>query len=298
MSNKIIELGNKLKSKIFLNYNVGKHTWFRAGGNAKIFAIVENNLELEIILNEINNENFYILGSGSNLLIRDIGFDGAIIKLGKEFNTINKSEDKIEVGSSVLDVNLSKFALKQGIEGFEFFSGIPGSVGGAVKMNAGCYGHETKDIIKYIEIYDHKLQKKIINKDKLNLNYRSSDLKDTQIILKVIFNLKYGDQNMIKEKIINIKEKRLLSQPIKYKTSGSTFKNPTKMYAAKLIEEAGCKGMKYGNAIVSNQHANFLINRGGATATDIENLGKLVIDKVYKKFNIILDWEIKIIGDQ
>jgi len=297
MSDKILELSDKLKSKIYLDYNVGKHTWFRTGGNAKIFAIIENNFELEIILNELNNENFYVLGSGSNLLIRDTGFNGVIIKLGKEFNSVNIIENKLEVGASVLDINLSKFALKHGIEGFEYFSGIPGSVGGAVKMNAGCYGSETKEILNSVEFYNKKLQKQNKNKENLNLTYRSSNIKDNEIISKVTFNLKYGDSNIIEHKMIDIKEKRLSTQPIKNKTSGSTFKNPKNLFAARLIEEAGCKGMEYGNAVVSNQHANFLINKGRATATDIENLGKQVVDKVYKKFNIILEWEIKIIGD-
>ena len=297
MSDRILKLSDKLESKIYLDYNVGKHTWFRTGGNAKIFAIIENNYELEIILNEINNDKFYILGSGSNLLIRDTGFNGVIIKLGKEFNSVNIIENKLEVGASVLDINLSRFALKHGIEGFEYFIGIPGSVGGAVKMNAGCYGSETKQILNSIELFNKKLQKKNKYKENLNLTYRSSNIKDNEIISKVTFNFKYGDSNIIKRKMIDIKEKRLSSQPIKNKTSGSTFKNPKNLYAAKLIEEAGCKGMEYGNAVVSNQHANFLINKGKATATDIENLGKHVIDKVYKKFNIILDWEIKIIGD-
>ena len=297
MSDKILELSDKLKSKIYLDYNIGKHTWFRTGGNSKIFIIIENNFELEIILNELNNENFYVLGSGSNLLIRDTGFNGVIIKLGKEFNSVNIIENKLEVGASVLDINLSKFALKHGIEGFEFFSGIPGSVGGAVKMNAGCYGSETKEILNSVEFYNKKLQKQNKNKENLNLTYRSSNIKDNEIISKVTFNLKYGDSNIIQHKMIDIKEKRLSTQPIKNKTSGSTFKNPKNLFAARLIEEAGCKGMEYGNAVVSNQHANFLINKGRATATDIENLGKQVVDKVYKKFNIILDWEIKIIGD-
>ena len=297
MTDKILELSDKLVSKIYKDFNVGKHTWFRTGGDAKIFAIIENNFELEIILNEINNENFYVLGSGSNLLIRDAGFNGIIIKLGKEFNSVNIIENKLEVGASVLDINLSKFALKHGIEGFEYFSGIPGSVGGAVKMNAGCYGSETKQILDSIEFYNKKSQKKNKNKENLNLTYRSSNIKDNEIISKVTFNLKYGDSNIIQHKMIDIKEKRLSTQPIKNKTSGSTFKNPKNLFAARLIEEAGCKGMKYGNAVVSNQHANFLINKGSATATDIENLGKQVIDKVYKKFNIILEWEIKIIGD-
>ncbi len=297
MSNKILELADKLKSKIYFDYNAGKNTWFRTGGNSKIFAIIENNFELEIILNEINNENFYIIGSGSNLLIRDNGYNGTLIKLGKGFNSIDINDNKLEVGASILDINLSNFALRQNIEGFEFYSGIPGSIGGAVKMNAGCYGSETVDVINSIEICDRFGQRRIITKDKLNLTYRSSNINKTDIITKALFNFNYGDQNLIKDKINNIKKKRLDSQPIKNKTSGSTFKNPKNLYAAKLIEEAGCKGTNFGDAFVSDQHANFLINRGKASATDIENLGKSIIEKVYKKFNIELEWEVKIIGE-
>lgn len=297
MSNKLLEFTKKLKSKFFFDHNIGKYTWFRTGGNAKIFAIVENSTELEIILNEINNDNFFILGSGSNLLVRDNGYNGTILKLGKGFNSINIKDNRLEVGASILDINLSNYALKNSIEGFEFYSGIPGSIGGAVKMNAGCFGSETKDIIDSVEIYNKFYEKKIIKKNDIKLNYRSSNIANEEIITKVIFEFNYGKKNLIKEKIDNIKKKRNSSQPIKNKTSGSTFKNPNNFYAAKLIEEAGCKGINYGDAFVSNQHANFLINKGKATASDIESLGKLIIEKVYKKFNIKLDWEVKIIGD-
>ncbi len=296
MTENLFKISNKLNSKFFFDYNLGKYTWFRTGGNAKIFIIVENENELEIILNEIQNDNFYILGAGSNLLIRDSGFNGTIIKLGKGFNCLEIIEDKLKVGASVLDINLSNFALKNNIEGFEFFSGIPGSIGGAIKMNAGCFGSETKDRIESIQVYN-KLEKENINKKNLNLTYRSSNIKNTQIILKAFFKITYGKSNEIKEKMQNIKTKRLSSQPIKNRTSGSTFKNPLNLHAAKLIQEAGCKGIKYGDAFVSEKHANFLINNGNATASDLENLGKLVIEKVYDKFDIKLDWEVKIIGD-
>ncbi len=291
------KIANKLKSKIYFNYNIGKLTWFRTGGNAEVFVVVENSAELEIILNELSSSNFYILGAGSNLLIRDNGFKGTIIKLGKDFNKYKIFENKLEVGANILDVNLSNFALKNNIEGFEFFTGIPGSVGGAIKMNAGCYGSETKDIVHSIEVYKDNCERTIINKSNLNLKYRSSNIKKNQIISKAIFNINYGNARDIKEKMVYIKKKRLSTQPIKNKTSGSTFKNPKNLFAAKLIEESDCKGMNYGDAIISNQHSNFIINRGSATATDIENLGKLVIDKVFNKFNIKLSWEIKIIGD-
>ena len=168
MSNKLLEFTKKLKSKFFFDHNIGKYTWFRTGGNAKIFAIVENSTELEIILNEINNDNFFILGSGSNLLVRDNGYNGTILKLGKGFNSINIKDNRLEVGASILDINLSNFALKNNIEGLEFYSGIPGSIGGAVKMNAGCFGSETKDVISCVEIYNNFSEKKIIKKMILN----------------------------------------------------------------------------------------------------------------------------------
>ena len=297
MDNNLLKIISKLKSKFYFDYNIGKLTWFRTGGNAKIFILVENSEELEIILNEIKDETYYVLGSGSNLLIRDKGFNGIVLKLGKGFNIFNIIENKLEVGASILDINLSNFALKNNLEGFEFFSGIPGSIGGAVKMNAGCFGSETKDKLDSIEIYNSNFEKEIIRRKDINLEYRSSSIKNNQIITKVKFNINFGKSKDIKEKMEIIKEKRLSSQPIKYKTSGSTFKNPPNLFAAKLIEETGCKGLMYGDAIVSHKHANFLINKGNATASDLENLGKIIIEKVYKKFSVKLNWEVKIIGE-
>ncbi len=205
MFKNLSKISNKLKSNIYFDYNIGRLTWFRTGGKAKLFAIVENSYELEIILNEIKNFNFYILGAGSNLLIRDKGFNGAIIKLGKGFNTNKIIENKLEVGASVLDINLSNFALKNNIEGLEFFSGIPGSVGGAIKMNAGCFGSETNDKLESIEIYNRNFEKKILKKEEINLRYRSSDINNDQIISKAIFEINYGKNNEIKDKMKNIK---------------------------------------------------------------------------------------------
>ena len=298
MFDNITKISEKLKSKFYYDFDIGKLTWFRTGGKAKIFIIVENSEELEIILNEIKNLKYYILGAGSNLLVRDKGYSGIIIKLGKGFNTIKKIEDKIKIGASNYDNQLAIYAMNNNLKGFEFFSGIPGTIGGAIKMNAGCYGLETKKNLHSIEDYDSLRNKKILKSENLDLEYRSSNIKHNQIISSALFNFEYGNKKDIQRDIQKIKMKRSATQPISDKTSGSTFKNPSNNFAAELIEKSECKGLQFGDASISLKHANFIINNGNAKASDIENLGKLVIDKVLKKFGIILDWEIKIIGDK
>ena len=297
MFDKLININNKIKSKIFLDYDVGKLSWFRTGGKSKVFIIVENEEELEMLINYVADFNYIIIGAASNILIRDNGFDGIIIKLGKGFNNIKINEDYLCVGASILDINLSKFAKNNLIKNFEFYSGIPGTIGGAIKMNAGCFGSETKDILNKVTYIDSLGKKNNVNASKLNLKYRSSNLRDTDIVTSAEFNISYGKLSNIEKKINFINLERKNKQPLKEKTSGSTFKNPSNHFAAKLIEKAGCKGLESGDAIVSLQHSNFLINKGNATASDIEELGKKIIDRVFKKFNILLDWEIKIVGD-
>ena len=297
MKKKILEISKNLKSKFFFDYEIYNSTWFRTGGIADCYCIVNDEEELVKILNQIDNIPYFIIGAGSNLLIRDGGFKGLIIKLGKNFNTIELTNKSLNVGASILDINLSKFAFSNSIKNFEFFSGIPGSVGGAIKMNAGCFNSETKDFLKNITIINNLGQKKIINSSELQFSYRESSLDKTDVVISAEFEVQKGEKEAIQEKLNKIRDIRKKTQPIKFKTSGSTFKNPKGYYAAKLIEESGCKGLKNGGAIVSDIHSNFIINFDNATATDIENLGKIIIEKVYKKFGITLDWEIKIIGD-
>lgn len=299
MIDNIKKIDKKLKSEFYYNYETSKRVWFKAGGNALVYCFVNNQEELEIILNNIGDMNFEIIGAGSNILIRDKGFDGIIIKLGKEFNEIVlKKNNILEVGAGLLDINLAKYAKKNKIKNFEFYSGIPGTIGGAIKMNAGCYGYETKNIIQNIEIINSNLERKTLSKNEINLTYRNSSLKKNEIVTKAIFDCFYGDIEEIEKINKKIKIERENSQPLKTKTSGSTFKNPKNFYAAKLIEDAGCKGMRVGGVYVSEKHSNFLINDNNATASDIENLGSRIIDIVYNKFNIKLEWEIKIIGNK
>ena len=296
MKNQIKKLSKKLNSKFFFDYDMSKNTWFRTGGKADVYCLVCNLNELQIILNEIQGFPYEVIGAGSNLLIRDKGFNGILLKLGKEFNKINITDQYIDVGASILDINLSKFAEINNIKNLEFYSGIPGSIGGAIKMNAGCYGSETKDVVKEISIMNDKGN--IVNyaKDKIFFDYRQSNFPKNSIIISAKFDSVHGDKEEIKNRIKNIKKMRENSQPIKSKTSGSTFKNPKNNFAAKLIDQSGCKGLRVGDAVVSDKHANFLININNASATDIEDLGSIIMERVYKKFNINLEWEIKIIG--
>ena len=296
MINTIKKLSEKLKSKFYFDFDTSKIVWFRAGGKARVFCLVYNEEELEIILNHIGNADYQIIGAGSNILIRDKGYQGIIFKLGKNFNKIKLQEYFVEVGAGILDINFAKFTKINNIKDFEFYSGIPGTIGGAVKMNAGCYGYETKNCIRNVKTINSKGEFNILTKKKLNLSYRNSHLPDGDMVLSAQFNYSYGDKEEILKKTNEIKLKRERSQPIKSKTSGSTFKNPKDNHAAKLIEMSGCKNLNIGDAYVSDRHANFLINTDKATATEIEQLGNKIIDKVYSKFNIILDWEIKIIG--
>ena len=296
MHSLINKIQSNIKSNIFLDYNMRKSTWFRAGGNALGYVIVNSISDLKTIISYSDQIKYYIVGVGSNLMVRDGGFNGLIIKLGKNFNKIKINKNTLSVGAGVLDVNLAKFALKNLIKDFEFFSGIPGTIGGAIKMNAGCYGSQTADNLKRILVINNLGKIKYLTKDELELKYRSSNLTDELIVLKADFSFKYSSASEIIEKKNYIKFKRESSQPIKEKTSGSTFKNPYGEYAAVLIEKAGCKGMRNGGASVSAIHSNFIINNGEATALDIENLGKQIIKQVQEKFDITLDWEIKIIG--
>ena len=292
------KITKNLKSKFFFDYNISNSTWFRTGGKVDLFCIVFDEHELKIILNNLKDEiPIFVIGMGSNVLIRDGGFRGLIIKLGKSFNILNIKNNIVVAGASILDSNLSKYAYYLSLQGLEFFSGIPGSLGGAVKMNAGCYGRETQDVLEEVSIISKEGTKKTLTNKDLGFSYRYSKLTDNDIVTSVKFKGELGEKKEIGLKIKEIKLMREKSQPLRNKTGGSTFKNPTGQFAASLIEQADCKGMIFGGAAVSTKHSNFLINLGNATAKDIETLGKKVQERVMEKLNILLEWEIKIIGD-
>ena len=252
-----------LNGKLYFNFNLASHTWLKTGGNADIFFIPEDVNDLRKFLKSIkNNLPFYILGAGSNTLFRDFGFDGVVIKLSKNFDYVKFINDKeFKVGAATNCIKLARFLAKNYATGLEFFSGIPGSIGGAIKMNAGAYGNETSKLLTKIKLLDSKdgKIKEILPKD-YKMQYRQTSFPDEYIFLEATF--KYIKNNNISDNLKKINElvsRRELTQPIQEKTSGSTFKNPLHKKAWKLIQESGCKNYKSGKAQLSSIHSNFII---------------------------------------
>lgn len=264
-----------------LNEPMKEHTTFRVGGNAEVFVTVNNEDQLKSVLDfvKINNINYFILGKGSNLLVSDSGISGAVITLDGDFNTLELVDDcTIRAGAGVPLIKLCTFALENSLSGLEFAYGIPGSVGGAVYMNAGAYGGEIKDAIFDAEcIKDGTVVK--IPAENLQLGYRTSVFKTcNSIITRAEFRLKKADREVIREKMNDLMGRRKDKQPLDYPSAGSTFKRPEGAFAGTLIESCGLKGFSVGDAQVSEKHAGFVINRGNATASDIN----AVIDYVQK----------------
>jgi len=281
------------------NYKLDKLNWFNVGGEADYLFKPKNESELASFLKYAKGQiAFEVIGVGSNMIIRDGGYRGVIIKLGKEFKSINLLENnKISVGCANLDINVANFALAENISGLEFLSGIPGSIGGAVAMNAGAYGKEFKEVMCNVEGFDDMGNKIILSNSDMNYGYRFSNPIKKIIYSSVILQGSRGYREDIAAKMKIIREERELSQPVRAKTSGSSFKNPKGMKAWELIDKAGCRGLEIGGAKMSEKHCNFMINTGNATAKDLEDLGKEVVNKVWQKFFVKLEWEVKIIGD-
>ncbi len=288
----------KVSGIIKKDFNLASLTWFKVGGKAEIFFIPKNKEDLINFLKKIDKDApLKILGAGSNILVRDGGIRGVTISLVKSFSNISYlNNQKVYVGAGVNCIKLSRESASKSLEGLEFLSGIPGTVGGAIKMNAGAYGYETSDVLEKIVTVDRYGEIKEYDKEDLKMSYRKNSLNKNQIIIQALFKCKKGKKYIIQNNIKEFKKRREETQPIKLKTSGSTFKNPIQIKAWKLIKQSGCSNLKKGGAEVSSLHSNFLVNQGVAKAKDVEDLGKLIISKVKKKFGIKLNWEIKIIG--
>lgn len=283
------------------DYDISKVSWFQAGGTAEMFFKPQTKQELKDFLEFCPQEvPIFTFGVGSNIIIRDGGIRGVVIRLGREFALCEiKTKDTIYAGAACLDVNLAQFAMQNSLSGLEFFSGIPGTIGGAVKMNAGAYGVETKDVLIESYAYDLAGNYHVISAADMDFSYRHSNPKQKDLIfIGALFKVHAGKQDEIKERMEEIARKREDSQPIREKTGGSTFKNPDNKKAWQLIDEAGCRGLNLGEAMISEKHCNFLINTGNARASDLENLGDLVKKKVKEKTGVELKWEIKLVGEK
>ena len=284
-----------------INHNVQlkKYNWFNLGGTAKKFLKPKNISDLVNFLSNKNNisQKIHILGAGSNTLFRDGGFDGTIIKLGNEFGNIKILNDgNLEVGAACLDKKVANFALENSLKDLEFLSCIPGSIGGTVSMNSGCYGHEISKLIISVEVLTLDGKLKNFKKNQIKFFYRGSDFGEPVIILNTKLKAVKGNKDEIQNIQNKFIDQKKNTQPSRIKTCGSTFKNPDGKKAWKLIKQSGCTNLSFGGAKLSDQHCNFFINDGNATAKDIEMLIESVKNKVYSKTGIKLDLEIKIVG--
>lgn len=290
----------KIRGEYRENYPLAKATWFGVGGNADVLFRPADEKDLsDFLKNKPKNIKAECFGVFSNIIIRDNGYRGVIIRLGREFANISvENENTIRCGAGVLDGNLARFAAEHSISGLEFFIGVPGTIGGAIAMNAGAYGTETKDVLVSAKAVDENGNITEITNQEFDFKYRSHSLGKKLIFTSAILKGVTGEKEKILEKMKDISSSREDTQPVRTKTGGSTFKNPEGSKKAwQLIDEAGCRGLKIGGAIVSEKHCNFLINEGTATASDLINLGEEVRKRVFEKTGIILEWEIKMIGD-
>lgn len=286
------------KSIILANEPMSQHTTFRIGGPADIY-IEPATSEVVPLINLLRNQQlpFTVIGNGSNLLVSDDGIEGVVVSLGKNASSVTVTEDTIEAEAGALLSVVANTAYKAGLTGLEFAAGIPGSVGGAVYMNAGAYGGEIKDILVSATVLTADYQFVEYTNDDLDLAYRHSSLMDDGgIVLNATFKLEKGSMEEIKALMDDLRDKRVSKQPLNFPSAGSTFKRPEGYFAGKLIEDAGLKGYTIGGAMVSEKHSGFVVNAGNATCKDVITLMKDVDAKVFEAFGVHLEPEVRIIG--
>jgi UDP-N-acetylmuramate dehydrogenase len=288
----------EVRGKLMRDEPLAPFTWFRVGGPADAVFMPQDEDDLADFLKALPHDvPVTVIGVGSNTLVRDGGVEGVVIRLGRGFNGVEASGTTIKAGSAVPDAILARKAADAGIAGLEFYAGIPGTVGGATVMNAGCYGSETVQVLTHATVMDRAGQVKRLANADLAYTYRHSALQGAElIVLSAEFEGTAGDPDAIKARMAEITERREQTQPIREKTGGSTFKNPDGNSSWKLVDGAGWRGKPFGGAMFSPLHANFLINTGEATAADLEGLGEAVRADVKDKFGVDLEWEIKRVG--
>ena len=287
----------ELRGRLLANQSLAELTWFRVGGPAQVFYIPEDENDLAYFLRNLPTEiPVYVIGAGSNLIVRDCGVPGVIIRLGRGFNEVKIQDgQRIRAGAAMLDVKVAREAQKAGIAGLAFYSGIPGSIGGALRMNGGAYGGETKDVLIEARSVDRAGKLKIYRNAEMEFSYRHCGVSEDVVFTSALFRGRAGVPAAIATEMAEIKSKREESQP-RNRTGGSTFKNPPGKSAWKLVDEAGCRGLTIGGAQVSPLHSNFLVSSDSARAADIEMLGETVRERVKAHSGIELEWEIKRIG--
>lgn len=277
-----------------------KHTTFRIGGPADYYLCPHSTEELQKIL-QICRENkleFFILGNGSNLLVSDKGYRGVVIQLWKNFSDIETEDNTITVKSGALLSKVAAEALEESLTGMEFASGIPGTMGGAVMMNAGAYGGEMKDIIREVTVLTREGELLTLSKEEMNFGYRTSVVKEKgYVVISAVLQLRKGDREEIRKVMDELKERRVTKQPLDMPSAGSTFKRPEGYFAGKLIMDAGLRGFSVGGAQISEKHCGFVVNKGDATAADVLGLIGEVQKRVQEKFGVALEPEVKFLGE-
>jgi UDP-N-acetylmuramate dehydrogenase len=288
----------QLRGRLMSNQPLAELTWFRVGGPAQVLFMPEDEADLAYFLVQLPEEiPVTVVGLGSNLIVRDGGVPGVVIRLGRGFAEVKVEEGtRVRAGTAVPDVKVGRAAQEAAITGLAFFRGIPGAIGGALRMNGGAYGRETKDALIEARGVNRQGRVRVFANADMHYTYRHCGAPDDVIFTQALFQGAPGDPATIAAEMEKITESREATQPIKSRTGGSTFKNPPGHKAWQLIDAAGCRGLKHGGAQVSEMHCNFLINLGSATAADIEALGETVRRRVMENSGIELEWEIKRIG--
>jgi UDP-N-acetylmuramate dehydrogenase len=286
-----------LRGRLLANEPLAPLTWFRVGGPAQLFFMPDDENDLAYFLSRLSPDiAVTVVGLGSNLIVRDGGIAGAVIRLGRGFNEVVVEGEHIRAGAAVPDMRVARAAQEAGIAGLAFLRGIPGAIGGALRMNGGAYGRETKDILVKARALDRKGDVHVLTNADMHYSYRHSGAAEDFIFTQAMFAGARGDPSAIAAEMDKITESREATQPVKSRTGGSTFKNPSGHKAWQLIDAAGCRGLRHGGAQVSELHCNFLINLGTASAADIETLGENVRARVKENSGVDLEWEIKRIG--
>lgn len=299
----------EVRGRYSKNAALGESGWFKCGGKAEVlFKPADPDDLISFLKNLSEDVPVTVLGAMSNVIVRDGGVRGVVIRLGREFANIEMEGDIVKVGALALDANVANVAAEAGIGGLEFYSGIPGSIGGALRMNAGCYDTETKDVLVEAQAVDRQGDLHRLTPEKMGMTYRHTEVPEDYIFISAIFQGHKDDPKKIKERIAQIKQRREESQPLREKTGGSTFANPSAAELSKvglpedikvwqLIDRAGGRGLQVGGAQMSEKHCNFMINTGGATAADLEALGEEIRKRVYENNGIKLRWEIRRMGE-